>query len=54
MQINKELNYDDDYYYYVYYQWYWHEVAQWLKHYATGQKIVGSKPDVVIEFYQFS
>jgi hypothetical protein len=28
-----------------------HEVAKWLRHYATSRKVEGSKPDEVNEFF---
>jgi hypothetical protein len=31
-----------------------HVVAQWLRHYATSRKVADSRPDKVIEFYQFT
>jgi hypothetical protein len=29
-----------------------HEVAYWLRHYSTNQKVAGSRPDEMI-FFQF-
>jgi hypothetical protein len=31
-----------------------HAVAQWLNHYATSQKVVGSRPDKETFFPQFT
>jgi hypothetical protein len=28
-----------------------HVVAQWLRHYATGQKVAGSRPDEMYYLY---
>jgi hypothetical protein len=31
-----------------------HAVAYWLRHYVTGRKVAGSRPDEVNEFFQFT
>jgi hypothetical protein len=31
-----------------------HVVALWLRYYATSQKVTGSRPDEVNEFFQFA
>jgi hypothetical protein len=31
-----------------------HAVAYWLRHYATSQKIAGSRPNKVNEFFRFT
>jgi hypothetical protein len=31
-----------------------HEVACWLRHYATSRKVAGSRPDKLNELFQFT